>query len=500
MAGFSVVGSRYGGAGARKLSGISDLEIYEKDGVEYLIVANSGTGHMQIYDLYTDQVMELKDVGFADEENGGTFNVSDIDLIAIDGFDYLLTSGPYDDNAGLYPLRGVDPEIERPTAIVGDAADYANFTRTLVVIIAGKTFVLVSKRGDNHLYSYLVTDEGDFLEASSAGDDDTVTLGDITDFVSVIIQGKTFVAVTSAFDGGVTMYRISENGVLSYRDTVFPADGGGFTYPQEISFVEAGGNTYLIMIAAGTSTITVYGVGNAGRLQEVDHTIDTLSTRFEGASQLETITHNGRSFVFVAGNDDGITVFELLADGNLLHVLTYEDNFDVALTNVSAITLTIIEGKIHVFVAGAEDGVTQFIFDPDALGDSIVGTTGKDVISGTAFDDYLFGGRRGDTIDGGAGDDRIDGGGGKDYLTGAAGADTFVFVADGRNDFIMDFEDGTDRIDLSGYDQIGTLDDLTIKTRAWGVLIEIRGEKLKVIADGSDVLTADDFTADDFIF
>jgi Ca2+-binding RTX toxin-like protein len=193
-------------------------------------------------------------------------------------------------------------------------------------------------------------------------------------------------------------------------------------------------------------------------------------------------------------------VFELLPDGTLLHSITIADNFEIALTNISAISVKIIDGEIHVFVGGAEDGITQFIFDPDTLGTSVVGTTAKDVITGTAMDDHLFGGRRGDTIDGGAGDDRIDGGGGKDFLTGGDGADTFVFVADGRKDFIMDFQDGMDLIDLSGYHQVGTVDDLIIKTRAWGVMIEIRGEKLKIIAADGETITAEDFTADDFIF
>ena len=46
----------------------------------------------------------------------------------------------------------------------------------------------------------------------------------------------------------------------------------------------------------------------------------------------------------------------------------------------------------------------------------------------------------------------------------------------------MDFQDGLDLIDLSGYHQVGTMDDLFIKTREWGVLTEIRGEKIKIIA------------------
>ena len=500
MADISVVGSIYLGVGGlADFSGVSDFEFYERNGQIFLFVASEGTSDLQMYYVYGDQVLKYRDVQDYSEETG-TFAVSDIEVITIDGKDYILTSGRYDDNTSLVSIVGVNPQITLPQDITGDANDYANFTRTLVVTMGDKTYVLASKRGDNHLYTYLVQDDGQFIEKTPITDDDTVTLGDITDFASIQIGGKTFIAVTSAFDGGVTIYEIGQHGNLHRRDMVGPGDGSGFTYPQDVEFISSGGNEYLLMISAGTSTITVYTIGQHGHLRETDHVMDTLDTRFEGASHMAAITHEGRTFVFVAGNDDGLTVFELLPDGTLLHAITMADNFDVAMTNVSALSVYIIDGEIHVFITGIEDGITQLIFDPDVLGGSFVGTTGKDTIIGTALDDHIFGGRRGDTINGGAGNDRIDGGGGKDFLTGGDGADVFVFTADGRNDFIMDFQDGMDLIDLSGYHQVGTVDDLIIKTRAWGVMIEIRGEKLKIIAAEGETITAEDFTLDDFIF
>lgn len=499
MAELSVVGSHYGGLGAHAFDGISDLEIYERDGIKYVLIANEGTGRLQIYRAHDDQVMTYEDLESA-KETTGSFTLSDVEVLRINGQDVVLTSGRYDDNAALISLSQFGIRFQSHENVTGDAEDYANFTRTLAVVMGDKTFVFAAKRNDGHLHRYLVQDDRQFIEQPATADSDDLALGDISDMVSMVIDGKTFIAVTSAFDGGVSLFRISENGVLAHRDTVFPAAPVGFRYPQELSVVQSAGQEFLVMTSAGSSSITVYTVSGSGQLRQVDHQIDTLDTRFEGADQVASIEHEGRSFIFVAGNDDGITVFELLPDGTLLHAITLADDFDIALTNVSAISVTIINGEIHVFVAGAEDGITQFIFEPDTLGTTEVGTTGKDVITGTGFDDHLFGGRRGDTIDGGAGDDRIDGGGGKDYLTGGAGADTFVFVADGRKDFIMDFEDGLDLIDLSGYHQIGTVDDLTLKTREWGVLIEIRGEKLKVIAADGETITAEDFTADDFIF
>jgi Ca2+-binding RTX toxin-like protein len=72
----------------------------------------------------------------------------------------------------------------------------------------------------------------------------------------------------------------------------------------------------------------------------------------------------------------------------------------------------------------------------------------------------LTGNEFGNKIMGGAGDDHITGGDGKDILTGGAGSDTFVFnaltdsVVGSARDKIVDFVDGTDRIDLSAIDAI----------------------------------------------
>ena len=115
-----------------------------------------------MYYVYGDQVLKYRDVQDFTTETG-TFAVSDIEVITIGGNDYILTSGRYDDNASLVAITGVNPQITFPTNVTGDAADYANFTRTLVDTIGDRTYVLASKRGDDQLYTYLVQDDGQFI-------------------------------------------------------------------------------------------------------------------------------------------------------------------------------------------------------------------------------------------------------------------------------------------------------------------------------------------------
>lgn len=70
---------------------------------------------------------------------------------------------------------------------------------------------------------------------------------------------------------------------------------------------------------------------------------------------------------------------------------------------------------------------------------------------------------------GGAGGDRLIGGIGNDTLTGNGGADTFVFTpTDLGANTITDFQDGTDRLDVSALVIAGTIDVNTLNVQQVG--------------------------------
>ena len=99
-------------------------------------------------------------------------------------------------------------------------------------------------------------------------------------------------------------------------------------------------------------------------------------------------------------------------------------------------------------------GVT---IDGSAGPDEIVGGDGDDKLYGHGGDDTLWGGAGNDTLHGGEGDDllfggpgddTLDGGPGNDTLFGGPGSDTFVFRDGYGHDVIMDFDPGSDRVQL----------------------------------------------------
>lgn len=143
----------------------------------------------------------------------------------------------------------------------------------------------------------------------------------------------------------------------------------------------------------------------------------------------------------------------------------------------------------------------------------VLGTPYKDVIHGNGGDDDIYGRTGNDFVAGDNGNDYLDGGRGRDVLVGGAGtndlygglgADTFLMapvVGGHSDDFIIDFDHGIDKIDVTAWgasslDQIKFL----MSTDRFG------DANLNAFYNGFDhYLTIQDVTksevrADDFVF
>lgn len=134
--------------------------------------------------------------------------------------------------------------------------------------------------------------------------------------------------------------------------------------------------------------------------------------------------------------------------------------------------------------------------------DALHGGGGRDTLIGGTGNDELHGGRGADLLYGGAGDDTLIGGGDSDWLWGGAGADTFVYglapsTPDASYpgepaDIIMDFQPGTDKLDLRGYG--ATDDNTTLTPTAMGltVSIDFLGTPIGIELRGVSALQAGD--------
>jgi Ca2+-binding RTX toxin-like protein len=124
--------------------------------------------------------------------------------------------------------------------------------------------------------------------------------------------------------------------------------------------------------------------------------------------------------------------------------------------------------------------------------DELRGSAGDDRIFGNGGDDRLLGNGGADELRGGGGDDRLEGGKGDDVLTGGRGANVFVFGASDGDDFLVDFQQGLDRIAIVGSDGF---EDLLIAQTGADVTVSFGATDVRVLNQ-----TEAEFTEDDFLF
>lgn len=127
-----------------------------------------------------------------------------------------------------------------------------------------------------------------------------------------------------------------------------------------------------------------------------------------------------------------------------------EDHMRIVINNREAGALCTLRND--AILGGQEDDVISGTEE----GETIYGGNGNDNISGDKGDDIIYGN---DVINGHEGDDYISGGKGDDNLSGGSGKDVFLYyqIDDSMFDSpdkIIDFETGSDTIDISALSKI----------------------------------------------
>lgn len=131
--------------------------------------------------------------------------------------------------------------------------------------------------------------------------------------------------------------------------------------------------------------------------------------------------------------------------------------------------------------------------------DRLLGGSGIDKLSGGNGKDLIKGGTGNDEISGNKGNDNIFGNKGDDTMVGGAGRDIFHFAKKNGTNLIKDFQNGLDKLDLSGFkfkskaaalkhfSEWGKLNDDKVQFDFKGTTIKIKGVDLKDI-DASDII------------
>lgn len=491
---FNVSGVVLDGPGT-ELMGLSDVEFVSVEGSWVIVAASEAEGALTTFGFDNTGVTGVLDTQ-SYSSTSGTRLVWDLTVIEMDGDTVVLPATRYENDTEFYKIGGTG---NLSNGI--DPSGLGQLNLNTAVTVGANTYVYSTTDSGSGLVGYSVASNLNLNQVEAVSDTGNTYLGDVSAMTTVTVGGTQFLFAASAYDAGINSYVVAANGSLTIRDKVAPGDFSGFWRIQDMVGMEVDGTSYVVMAAAGSSSLTVYSIASNGVMTETDHVIDTLETRFQGASTLETFEYLGRSYVIAAGSDDGITVMELQSNGILREHASFADTYDITLQNVTGISAEVVNGEVQVLVSsGSDHGFTHITLDMSEIEGGISGTATNDQLVGTSSADQIMGLEGNDHLEGRGGDDVLIDGTGTDHMTGNSGRDTFVFVEDGWVDVIMDFEAGLDTIDLSQFAGVTGLSDLDFYLSCFGVNIDVNGDTIIVMDQPGHVYTVSEVEAADFLF
>ncbi|MFD1882568.1 calcium-binding protein [Paracoccus pacificus] len=475
MIGFQVV-ARYTGPDKRLTTNITDLEAHYGTRGWTIYSATDQGGGIQAYRLNAVDKMAAR-ISSAAYPNGlAHFDSPQLGVVDMGGREYLLQSGltnAISRAVSLDPAGGFGnwTNLSVPNGVFGRLVALESFS------IGGRTFLAGTSDGTAGLTIYRQGASGAPVSVSRTVIPESSGFRNAEiDHLSVVTRpNSAYVAGVSTLGNFITLSTIGGDGTILNTRVLDTRAGSGFSQPRAVEVVGVDGTDYLVVSSGQSSSLTTIRLLPGGNMVAVDHVIDELDTRFRGATAMDVVTIDGRSFVFVGGADDGITVFTISPSGRLIHLRTIADADGITLASVSALKAVAIDGRIALFVASAtENGLTQLVFDPGTIG--VTRRVGISGVPATGGGDLLeASGREVGALSGGPGDDILITGGGSIKLTGGGGGDTFVVTPGRGKVLITDFQRGLDSIDLSQIPMLHSTAQLTIRATAAGAIISYNG-------------------------
>ncbi len=466
-------------------SGIGDTALKTFNGTTYLYSVTGPGGGIAVWTLANGAIPQLQDTQYF--SGSITFQVGRGGMpVTLGGQDRLILD--VDSATGLvgYDLLA-DGSIGtlRETGTLSGGGDIGAMTG---ITVGPVEILAIAHEDSGNIATYHVSADGSL---SLTG----ITAGQADSMQSLKSGSGHFVITADAASNVISTYEIDDTtGILTAVDNSASLSTLGIATPTAIEVVQAYGLSWVLVAGSGSNSLSVMKLGGDGRLTPTDHVLDSLNTRFETVQDLAVVEANGRAFVVAGGGDDGLTLFTLTPDGQLIYLDSFADTLASGLQNVETISVAQVGDELQILAASQqESGLTQLTVSIADLG---VVDEGLGTVNGTALGDMLTGSILNSTLLGGAGDDILIAGTGATTMTGGSGADIFVMNYGSDTTTITDFQPGLDRLDLFDYPLMRTPSQLTFTATAQGAQIDYVNETILVhSATGGPLTSADIFGA-----
>ena len=381
------------------------------DGSTYALVPSRSQG-LQIIDISnpsSPQAMKLIAKG-----NGFTAlrEPRSVATAVIDSKTYALVAASKSNGVQIIDIS--NPSSPKAIAAIKDIKDGAkvgdaSFTELrgawgiTTAVINGKTYALVAAKDDDGVQIIdISTPSRPQPVAAIEHDSDFTELKGATDITTVVIDGSTYALVAAKDDDGVQIIDIStpsrpQPAAAIEHDSDFTKLKGA----TDITTVTVEGRVYALVAAKDDDGVQIIDISNPSAPQAVVALEDGKGgfTELRGAFGITTVVVGGRTYALVAARGDaGVQIIDISDPSDPQAVAALEDGkggFD-SLKGAVGVTTVTVEGRVYALVTAYEDDAVQFIELPVSVSIASIkiNTQGleaadEQLLYGSGSDDFL---------------------------------------------------------------------------------------------------------------
>jgi 6-phosphogluconolactonase (cycloisomerase 2 family) len=314
--------------------------------------------------------MALHVTNTANVIDNGTLNLDDAAGVAtavVGGTTYLFVPGPLDNGVSVFAVGPTGTLTNVGNVSDDGTLELAQAAGVATAVVGGTTYLFVAGLVDDGVSVFSVAADGTLTNVDNVGDDATRELNGAIGVTTAAIAGTTYLFVTGLFDDGISVFSVAADGTLTSVDDVSDDATVELDAPHVAATAVVGGATYLFVPAAIDDGISVFAVANDGTLANVGNVGDDATLELDGAVGATTAVVGGVTYLFVSGGeDDGVSVFSVAADGSLTNVDNVADDATLGLDGAGFMSTAVIGGVTYLFVgAFSDDAVTVFRIGAD---------------------------------------------------------------------------------------------------------------------------------------
>ena len=509
--------SKISGASDPRLDSASAISVISTpdDGRGLLLVSSRSANRISKVGLTSNGVLSVDLLGLGESDGklrgAGDSAISYVDgapiLVSTASFDNAVTVSTFVQFGRIKPIVHIQDDVTFDNPEDGVIAlpgvlsmSLSNADSVESFTIDGEAFFVVGGSFDDGISLFSYNLSGGSTLVANVTDAEEHHLNRVEDVAYLEVDGRHFVITVSPSEQGVSVFHLADKTSLSNTDNVSSGPEFSLGILTSVETTVIGDKGFVLVGGFGDASITVFELGSDGELEIVDQVVRQDVANISRLFSLEVFEIEGRTYVAAGGDRGSINVFAIGDDGHLTLSAELEGSDSPRADPTTDIAAHQFGEKTILIASGQDgDGIATFRFFEDAIGKTHIGGDGKDILKGREKGDILVGAGGNDRLKGKSGHDRILDGEGKDHLWGGSGRDVFEFTEDSQQDKIMDFEDGRDIIDFSGF--VNQFADLAIEQIATGA-VSISYEEDVFIVKGfkKSAITVDMLDESDFIF